>query len=298
MDPRLLLGKGARATRTELRAAHRRLRSKVAPSAGGTHGLVELVDAALDVALTGRDTGRLTIDPHAILGVARAANDDEIRLAYRRVARVVHPDRGGTDELFRVVAAAHEILTGTVPTRRSRRRAEAERRWSPPPPPAPRGPYRAPDPASRHAVSRARAWEDAVVHGGVLVVAVVAVAALTRLSVPAGIVATVVVVAWFRSLLRPSVESLLRAVVVLRGSRVRVRPEIEPERFLEDRCLDAPVGRQREDDLYDAYVAWCRGKGEPVAPWVFVERLRGLGLLLVRASAWDAGLWVGVTLRR
>ena len=113
-----------------------------------------------------------------------------------------------------------------------------------------------------------------------------------------GIVLTVVVAAWFGSILRPSIEAVLRAGVVLLGSRVRVPAEVEPERFLEERCLDAPVGRQPDGELYDAYVRWCRTRGEPVPPWVFVERLRALGLLLVRASAWDAGLWVGVVLRR
>lgn len=294
MDPRLLLGTGARATRSEVRAAHRRVRALVDPSAGGTVGLAALVDAALDVALTGRGAERLTVDPHAVLGVGRAAGEADVRAAYRHVARVVHPDLGGTDELFRVVAAAHEVLTGTAPTRRTRR----ARTWSPPPPPPPRRPYRAPDPGARHVVSHARAWQDVAVHGAVLALAAVVVIAFSRLSPVAGLVAAGVLAVWFGSLLRPSVEALLRAAVVLRGSRVRVAPAVDPERFLEDTCLDAPVGRQPEDDLYEAYVVWCRTKGDPVPPWVFVERLRGLGLLLVKASAWESGLWVGVTLRR
>ncbi len=98
--------------------------------------------------------------------------------------------------------------------------------------------------------------------------------------------------------LQPALDGIRRATVVLLGARVRVAPEVEPERFLEETCLDAPVGRQREHELYRAYERWCVARGQPVAPWVFVERLRALGLLYVRSSAWDSGLWVGITLRR
>ncbi len=75
---------------------------------------------------------------------------------------------------------------------------------------------------------------------------------------------------------------------------------VEPERFLEATCLDAPVGRQREEQLYAAYVRWCHAghRGPPVASWVFVERLRSLGLLLVKPTGWEEGLWVGIALRR
>ncbi len=100
--------------------------------------------------------------------------------------------------------------------------------------------------------------------------------------------------------LRPAIDGVLRAATVLLGSRVRVRSAVEPERFLEATCIDAPVGRQRDTDLYDAYTRWCRttAGADPVARWVFVERLRTLGLLYVKASGWEEGLWVGVTLRR
>ena len=294
MDPRLLLGVGARASRAEVRAAHRRLREAVDPTAGGSAGLVALVDAACDVAITGRNADRLAVDPHAILGVDADTSGVEVRAAYRRVAVVVHPDRGGTDELFRVVATAYEVLTGTAPRRVRRPRASP----TPPPPPPPRRPYRAPDPSTRHAVSRWRAWRDLAEHGSplLLALAVLVVAGIVHRN--AFIVVLVVLTIWFGTILRPSIDGFLRAIVVLRGTRVKVAPSVEPERFLEDRCLDAPVGRQREDDLYEAYVRWCHRRGDPVPPWVFVERLRGLGLLYVRASAWEAGLWVGVTLRR
>jgi len=98
--------------------------------------------------------------------------------------------------------------------------------------------------------------------------------------------------------LRPALDGTRRAAVVLLGARVRVAPAVDPERFLEETCIDAPVGRQREDQLYRAYVRWCGSRGEPVAPWVFVERLRALGLLYIRPSGWDGALWVGITLKR
>ena len=293
MDPRLLLGVGARATRGSIRAAHRRLRDAVDPAAGGTSGLAALVDAASDVALTGRGEERLSVDPHAILGVRPGAPAPDIRAAYRRVALVVHPDRGGTDELFRVVATSFEVLRGTAQRRVRRPRPPS----TPPPKPPPRGPYRAPDPASRHTTSRWRAWRDLAEHAAPLVLVGIVLAAAGSISAGLMLLAVFGAAAASRAL-RASVEGFLRAVVVLRGSRVRVPPAVEPERFLEERCLDAPVGRQREDVLYEAYVGWCRSRGEPVAPWVFVERLRGLGLLFIKSSAWDAGLWVGVTLRR
>ena len=294
MDPRLLLGVGARATRADVRAAHRRLRASVDPNVGGTSGLVALVDAAFDVATTGRGAERLAVDPHTVLGLGPWPSAVEVRAAYRRVAQVVHPDRGGTDELFRVVAAAAEVLSGATPRRIRRMRPSS----SPPRPPPPRGPYRAPDPSLRHTVSRLRAWRDLAEHAlplGLAATFLVAAAALDR-GLAVGLLLLLAVGS--PKILLPSVEGLLRALVVLRGSHVKVAAAVEPERFLEDRCLDAPVGRQREDVLYAAYVSWCRSRGDPVPSWVFVERLRGLGLLFIKASAWDAGLWIGVTLRR
>ena len=295
MDPRLLLGVGARASRANLRAAHRRLRDAVDPRAGGTIGLAALVDAAYDVATTGRGAERLSVDPHAILGVDENASALDVRAAYRRLAFLVHPARGGTDELFRVVVAAFEVLRGTAPRRIRRTRPPTA---PPPAPPPPRGPYRAPDPATRHTVSRWRAWRDLAEHTTPLLLASLLLVAASEVHRSLAVALLLILAVWFGSILRSSVDGLLRAVVVLRGSRLKVAPAVEPERFLEDRCLDAPVGRQREDVLYAAYVTWCRSRGDPVPPWVFVERLRGLGLLFVKASAWDAGLWVGVTLRR
>lgn len=40
--------------------------------------------------------------------------DDEIKAAYKRLAKQVHPDIGGTDELFRLLNQAYGILTGAA----------------------------------------------------------------------------------------------------------------------------------------------------------------------------------------
>jgi DnaJ-class molecular chaperone len=45
-----------------------------------------------------------------ILDVSREADVDEIRAAYRRLTSNVHPDRGGSGALFRLVQEAYETL--------------------------------------------------------------------------------------------------------------------------------------------------------------------------------------------
>jgi DnaJ-class molecular chaperone len=53
-------------------------------------------------------------DLYEILGVPRSANDDEIRKAYRKLARKyhpdLHPDDKASEDKFKEVAVAHEIL--------------------------------------------------------------------------------------------------------------------------------------------------------------------------------------------
>jgi curved DNA-binding protein CbpA len=54
-------------------------------------------------------------DPYGLLGVPRGATDDDIRKAYRRLARKHHPDANPDDpnaeERFKEIQQAHEILS-------------------------------------------------------------------------------------------------------------------------------------------------------------------------------------------
>lgn len=49
-------------------------------------------------------------DLYEILGVGRDASDDEIKRAYRRRARELHPDTGGDEEAFKELTTAYEVL--------------------------------------------------------------------------------------------------------------------------------------------------------------------------------------------
>lgn len=55
---------------------------------------------------------------YAVLGVGPDATQDEIKRAYRRKARELHPDTGGDEEAFKQVTRAYQILSD--PERRAR----------------------------------------------------------------------------------------------------------------------------------------------------------------------------------
>lgn len=57
--------------------------------------------------------GNSTEDPYAILGLSRGASIEQIKEAYRRLAKRFHPDAGGTPSQFRKIDEAYEKLLVT-----------------------------------------------------------------------------------------------------------------------------------------------------------------------------------------
>ena len=51
-------------------------------------------------------------DARQVLGVGASASEQDIKQAFRRLALITHPDRGGSSEAFIKVNEAYEILTG------------------------------------------------------------------------------------------------------------------------------------------------------------------------------------------
>jgi len=57
-----------------------------------------------------------SLDPHLVLGVGPGASPDEIRDAYYAKSKKHHPDVGGDEWAFRLVARAYEVLKATAPS--------------------------------------------------------------------------------------------------------------------------------------------------------------------------------------
>ena len=55
-----------------------------------------------------------SLDPRTILGVSPGASLEEIHEAYREKSKKHHPDRGGDEWAFRMVARAYEVLKATA----------------------------------------------------------------------------------------------------------------------------------------------------------------------------------------
>jgi DnaJ-class molecular chaperone len=70
-------------------------------------------------------------DPYATLGVTKSASEEDIRRAFRKLAKELHPDIAkGTEERFKKVSSAYEIL-GDPDKRRAYDRGEIDGRGDP-----------------------------------------------------------------------------------------------------------------------------------------------------------------------
>lgn len=89
-------------------------------------------------------------DPYRTLGLSPGASADDIRRAYRRLAKANHPDSAGEKALprFLAIQAAYELLAGVAGTRRAGARPTGART-------TPREPWR-PDPERARATREGR----------------------------------------------------------------------------------------------------------------------------------------------
>jgi hypothetical protein len=60
------------------------------------------------------DSNKESLDreyPYNVFGLKRSASDDDVKKAYRKAVLKAHPDRGGSNELFRKIREAWEYFT-------------------------------------------------------------------------------------------------------------------------------------------------------------------------------------------
>jgi curved DNA-binding protein CbpA len=60
------------------------------------------------------------VDPYEILGVSRSFTWDELKSSYKRIAKLVHPDKGGSEKLFNTVTECFRILAHDYKSRQER----------------------------------------------------------------------------------------------------------------------------------------------------------------------------------
>lgn len=61
------------------------------------------------------------LDPYQVLGVRKNFTFDELKESYRNIARMVHPDKGGSDQLFQLVTNCFRTLAQEYKLRTSDR---------------------------------------------------------------------------------------------------------------------------------------------------------------------------------
>ena len=70
----------------------------------------EVLDAAKEAISKIDVSSKPQIDAYKVLGVKSSDSWDTIHRRYLRLSKQVHPDKGGTDELFQILKRAHDEL--------------------------------------------------------------------------------------------------------------------------------------------------------------------------------------------
>jgi curved DNA-binding protein CbpA len=61
------------------------------------------------------------IDPYEVFGLSKNFEWDELKNSYRRIAKLVHPDKGGSEEVFNKVTDCFKVLASEYKLRKSDR---------------------------------------------------------------------------------------------------------------------------------------------------------------------------------